>query len=194
MKLDRFIRGAIASSLLILLVFIIAIAALLFVTESALNVWDRLIEGPRWLLFGYLVVMALLAGLALWLIWRLVVRRKVGPGRAKPANKLTRSEIEQRMRAAEAVGVDTSEVQRELTELASRQRAGSVHLCFFGEISTGKSSLIKALVPAADVAVDVVGGSTTDARHYRWRGSGGGLLSRRGPRASRPRRRAVPWH
>lgn len=171
MKLDRFIRGAIA--LLILLVFIIAIAALLFVTESALNVWDRLIEGPRWLLFGYLVVMALLAGLALWLIWRLVVRRKVGPGRAKPANKLTRSEIEQRMRAAEAVGVDTSEVQRELTELASRQRAGSVHLCFFGEISTGKSSLIKALVPAADVAVDVVGGSTTDARHYRWRGSGG---------------------
>jgi hypothetical protein len=36
MKLDRFIRLAVG--LLILLVFVIAIAAMLFVTESALNV------------------------------------------------------------------------------------------------------------------------------------------------------------
>jgi GTP-binding protein EngB required for normal cell division/uncharacterized protein (DUF697 family) len=46
-------------------------------------------------------------------------------------------------------------------------------LCFFGEISTGKSSLIKALVPDANVSVDVVGGSTTDTRHYRWRNDAG---------------------
>jgi GTPase SAR1 family protein/uncharacterized protein (DUF697 family) len=33
--------------------------------------------------------------------------------------------------------------------------------------------LIKALVPAADVVIDVVGGSTCDVRHYRWRNDTG---------------------
>jgi GTP-binding protein EngB required for normal cell division/uncharacterized protein (DUF697 family) len=36
-------------------------------------------------------------------------------------------------------------------------------------VSTGKSSLIRALIPQADVAIDAVGGSTVDIRHYRWR-------------------------
>jgi predicted GTPase len=171
MKLDRFIRSAFA--LLILLVLLIAIAALLFVTESALNVWDRLIAGPRILLVGYLATLAALTGIAIYLIWRLVIRRKIEPDRSQPASPLTRAEIEQRIRAAEAVGIDTSESHKELQELASRQQAGSVHLCFFGEISTGKSALIRALVPDADVSVDVVGGSTTDARHYRWRNGAG---------------------
>jgi len=171
MKLDRVIR--IFAATVILLLFVVAIAALLFVTESALNVWDRLVEGPRVLLYGYVTVMIALVVAAAWLIWRLVVRRKISPPRKTPAGQLTRTEIEERLRAAEAAGIDTSEAQAELRELASRQQAGTVHLCFFGEISTGKSSLIKALIPDAEVDVDVVGGSTTDARNYRWRDDDG---------------------
>ena len=72
---------------------------------------------------------------------------------------------------AESAGVDVSKAQAELKELAARQ--DTVHLCFFGEVSAGKSSLIKALVPEADVVVDVVGGSTDDVRHYRWRNEDG---------------------
>ncbi|MCG8371393.1 MAG: 50S ribosome-binding GTPase, partial [Proteobacteria bacterium] len=59
----------------------------------------------------------------------------------------------------------------ELEELATRR--DSVHLCFFGQVSAGKSSLIRALVPGAGVAVDVVGGSTDDVRHYHWRNGDG---------------------
>ena len=44
MKIDRFIRVAIAVTVLV--AFIVATGALLFVTESALNVWDRLADGP----------------------------------------------------------------------------------------------------------------------------------------------------
>ena len=73
MKLDRFLRLAIG--VFIALVFIIAIAALLFVTESALNVWDRLLQGPRLLLYGYVGVMIALVVTAIWLVLRLVVRR-----------------------------------------------------------------------------------------------------------------------
>ena len=171
MKLDRFIRLAIAS--IVFLVFLIAIAALLFVTESALNVWDRLVMGPRWLLFAYIgLMMALVLG-AVYLIWRLVIRRKIVPAVRAETPVLSKQDIEDRLRDAEAAGVDVSAARAELEELAGRQALGVVDLCFFGEISTGKSSLIKALVPEAEVRIDVLGGSTDDIRHYRWRNDGG---------------------
>ena len=169
MKLDRFIRVAIA--VVILLVFIVATGALLFISESALNVWDRLRAGPPALLYAYVAIMVLLAVTALWLIWRLVIRRKIAPAKTVTAAPLSRDDIESRLREAEAAGVDVSDAQAELKELAARH--DTVHLCFFGEVSAGKSSLIKALVPEANVLVDVVGGSTDDVRHYRWRDSGG---------------------
>lgn len=172
MKLDRFIRIVVA--LLILLVFIVAIGAMLFLTESALNVWDRLVEGPKALLYGYIAVMVALVMAAIWLVWRLVIRRKIRPAKQKTApSKLTQEDIKQRLVEAEDSGVDVSAARAELQELASRQATGAVHLCLFGEVSTGKSSLIKALVPDADVSVDVVGGSTADIRHYRWRNESG---------------------
>jgi len=173
MKLDRFIRLAIG--LIILLVFVIAIAAMLFVTESALNVWDRLIQGPRILLYGYIAVMAALVVAAFWLVMRLVVRRNIQPNGRAP-QKLKRADIEARIREAEKSGVNAAAAQSELQKLAARQKSGSVHLCFFGEISTGKSSLIKALIPDADVAITPVGGSTIDIRHYRWRDENGTMI------------------
>ena len=60
MKLDRFIRVAIA--VVVVLTFIVATGALLFITESALNVWDRLRAGPPSILYGYTAVMVLLSG------------------------------------------------------------------------------------------------------------------------------------
>ena len=167
MKLDRVIRIGIAA--VIALLFVIAIAALLFVTESALNVWDRLLEGPRLLLYGYVVVMVALVLVAAWLIWRLVVRRKIPDARRSDAQPLSAADIRERLADAEKAGVDVAAARAELQELAARRAAGSIHLCFFGEISTGKSSLIKALVPDANVGVDVLGGSTTEITHYRWR-------------------------
>ena len=166
MKLDRFLRLVVA--LMILLVFVIAIAAMLFVTESALNVWDRLVQGPRFLLYGYFAAMAGLLVAAIWLVMRLVVKRRI-PESTSSSRPLRQADIKERLREAAKSGVGVEEAQAELQELASRQESGSVHLCFFGEISTGKSSLIKALIPDAGVAISAVGGSTIDIRHYRWR-------------------------
>jgi len=171
MKLDKFIRTAIAA--VIFLAAIIAIGALLFITESALNVWDRLAQGSKVVLYGYLTLIGVLVFAAIMLVWRLVVRRKIAVIEPPLARKLSQSDIEQRLRDAEVSGVDVSAAQEELKELAQRREAGAIHLCFFGEISTGKSSLIKALVPEADVQVNVVGGSTVDIRHYRWRNDSG---------------------
>ena len=170
MKLDRFLRIAVA--VLVLLAFVVTIAALLFVTESAMNVWDRLLQGPRLLLYLYVAIMSGLVLGAVWLTWKLVIPRSI-PEQRRTSPRLTKSEIQERLRDAEQAGVDVGEAQAELQELASRQAQLSVHLCFFGEISTGKSSLIRALVPEADVVVDAVGGSTVDIRHYRWKNANG---------------------
>ena len=166
MKLDRLVRIVIAVAILV--VFLVATGALLFISESALNVWDRLKSGPPALLYAYVSIMLLLAVTAIWLIWRLVVRRSYGPKPRERELLLTREGIEARLRDAELSGVDVASARAELGELASRRSKGSMHLCFFGEVSGGKSSLVRALVPEADVAVDVVGGSTGDIRHYRW--------------------------
>jgi predicted GTPase len=174
MRLDRAIRIVLA--LLIVVVFFIAIGALLFFTQTALNVWDRLLQGPPLLLWAYVAAMILLVLLAVYLIWRLLIRREVPPVSREVAKPLTKEDIEGRLREAQAAGIDVSEAQQELRELASRQESGVVHLCFFGEISTGKSSLIKALVPDANVSIDVVGGSTSDVRHYRWRNDSGNQI------------------
>ena len=171
MKVDRFIRVAIA--LTVLVAFLVATGALLFVTESALNVWDRLADGPTFLLYTYIAIMVVILLAALVLIWRLVIRRKISPPKPSIPRPLSKQDIEERLRDAESAGVDVAAAQTELQELASRREAGSIHLCFFGEISTGKSSLIKALVPDADVTIDIVGGSTDDIRHYRWRNEAG---------------------
>ena len=166
MKFDRFIRVAIA--VVIAVVFIVATGALLFITEAALNVWDRLRQGPPALLYAYVAIMVLLVLAALWLIWRLVVRRK--PRSATAATRpLSRRDIKERIVAAESGGVDVRAAQAELKDLAQRQSDGAIHLCFFGEVSSGKSSLIKALVPEANVSIDVLAGSTSGVRHYRWR-------------------------
>jgi len=74
MKLDKFIR--IVLGLLIVVAFLVAIGALLFFTQTALNVWDRLLEGPRILRWGYVGGMIGLVALAIYLIWRLLIRRK----------------------------------------------------------------------------------------------------------------------
>jgi len=171
MKVDRFIRVAIAVAILVAVV--VATGALLFVTDTALNVWDRLADGPRPVLYLYVGILVAIVLASLVLIWRLVIRRNISPPKPDIPAPLSRADIEDRLRDAETAGVDIAEAQAELRELAERREAGSIHLCFFGEISTGKSSLIKALVPAADVKIDIVGGSTDDIRHFRWRNEAG---------------------
>ena len=174
MKLDRLIRTGIAIAVLLLLV--IALAAILFLTESALNVWDRLADASPLFVYSYAAVLALLVFLALWLIWRLIVKRDIRPNGKQQRAPLTREEIEARLRDADSLGVAADDARAELTELRSRQASGDIHLCFFGEISTGKSSLIRALAPGASVAVDVRGGSTVAISHYRWTTANGATL------------------
>src|SRR6185503_12918755 len=50
--------------------------------------------------------------------------------------------------------------------------SGRVEIVIFGEISTGKSALINALVGQAVASVDVRGGWTKEVWHVAWEGCG----------------------
>jgi len=60
----------------------------------------------------------------------------------------------------------------QLKEMVQKLTAGRVEIVVFGEISTGKSALINALVGEAVAEVDVQGGWTKDVWHVAWEGCG----------------------
>ena len=57
----------------------------------------------------------------------------------------------------------------QLQEMEQKLTQGRVELVLFGEISTGKSALINALVGEEVAEVDVQGGWTKEARGVAWR-------------------------
>ena len=92
---------------------------------------------------------------------------------AKTAAPLTEAELQSRLEAATAAGINVESARQELQELARRRELEVIHLALFGEISSGKSSLINALLPGASVATDVIGGTTTTIQHYHWQRESG---------------------
>ena len=60
----------------------------------------------------------------------------------------------------------------QLREMGEKLRTGRVEIAVFGEISTGKSALINALVGEAATQVSVRGGGTKDVWHVPWEGVG----------------------
>jgi small GTP-binding protein len=70
---------------------------------------------------------------------------------------------------------ERASLQRDLNQLhsmADKLAAGKVEIVVFGEISTGKSALINALVGQAVAEVNVRGGWTKDVWNLNWSGAG----------------------
>jgi small GTP-binding protein len=71
--------------------------------------------------------------------------------------------------------VERASLQRDLDQLhamADKLAAGKVEIVVFGEISTGKSALINAIVGEAVAEVNVRGGWTKDVWNLGWSGAG----------------------
>lgn len=138
------------------------------VAGSLVEIWDGLKEGPAIIYYGLLFFLVAVAALATWLVWSILVpRRRSRKGVERQV--VSRESVEQRVVTGRESGIEIEAAERELAELNRRKETGTLFLCLVGEISTGKSSLIAALAPDADVATGVTGGTTADVDHYRWR-------------------------
>ena len=153
--------------LLIVALLALVVAGLLWVlfgvVRSGVALWNELRDFPPWLqiVVAMIVVIVIIAAIVF-------ARRILRPRRRKkaPAAAPTRAEVDLRLIALRDRNAETAALQSELEELDRRARAEELYVAVFGEISAGKSSLIRALTNGADAQVDVIGGTTRAVVHY----------------------------
>ena len=156
----------------------VLLVLVLYITDLGLSVWDRLQRAPTTFWVIYLLVLALLSAGGIYLVWRVLrLGRPTGKPRpiapAKPPDEETLiKDLDKR----DAAGIPVDAIRRELEELQRRRAAGEIIVAVFGEISTGKSSMIRALLPGTDIAVDVRGGTTREVTNYTWTSPAGDRL------------------
>jgi predicted GTPase len=145
---------------------LVLLAIMLSAAQFGLSLWQQLETAPDWLVVLVVALAGLMLGFGAWLSWRILRPARTPTGEAEVP--LTEDELELHLESAAAAGVDVDSARRELEELKRRRQLETVHLALFGEISSGKSSLINALLPGARVETDVIGGTTTAIEHHRW--------------------------
>lgn len=140
------------------------ILSAIYATDAALSIVERLQRLPLWL---GVITSAFVSALVLatgWLLWRLLHPRRRA---AAPVSKrIDRASIEARIADPE-LQTRAGSLKSELVELDQRAALDQVFVALFGDVSAGKSSLIKALVPGADVRTDVLAGTTRSVRQYQ---------------------------
>ena len=149
-----------------LLLTTLAVAALLWLlfaaTERALALAQRFLALPTWLQWTVGGMFALFAAVGLMVLWWLLRPRR----RRRPLPAPDRGSLEQRINQLREHGADTGALTAELGELDRRRANARIYVALFGEISTGKSSLINALAPQARITSDTRGGTTRNVGHY----------------------------
>ncbi len=159
-------------SVAILIVAFLVLFLVLIATETALTVWHYLKEAPVWVQVGYGIVLVGVPLITLLLIWRWF-----RPGsRKKPAaqgRSRSLEELQEELVESARQGVDVSAALDELHEQRRRRGSGQIYIAVYGEVSSGKSSLVKALLPEAQVTSDPRAGTTTEIRHYEWQAPSG---------------------
>jgi len=161
-------------SIALSLVAVVTLFLLLLATDTAMSVWQRLREAPLLLQVSYILVLAVISSATLWFSWRwLKPRSKKSPSESKTPDPLS---LQEDLVESANAGVDVSAALAEIKEQQRRKQSGEVFIALFGEISTGKSSLVKALLPGTDMQSDPRGGTTQHVTHYRWQAGSGDVV------------------
>jgi uncharacterized protein len=162
MPANRWLRLLLVAALIVVVVGVLWLV--LGAANSLFDLWRRLQELPGWLAAAIGVLLAAIAFGGGWLGWRLLHPR---PRKFQPVQVPTRPQIEQRLDVLRDAKADVSQLQAELIELDRRRDEGEFYVAVFGEISAGKSSVIRALAPRARAEVDVLGGTTREVSLYK---------------------------
>jgi hypothetical protein len=135
------------------------------------SLFDRLQSWSPWVAGAYAVLLVAAAGASALVIWRF--RSPTAGNRTKTEAPPSEDRLRKLIARHEETGVEIGATRQELRELERRRETGEIYLALFGEISHGKTSLIRALVPGAEGEVDVCDGPNTKVRHYAWKAPSG---------------------
>ena len=151
----------------ILIAFFLVLFLILLATDTALSVWHYLKEAPAWVQLAYAIILAGLPLLTLALFWNWF-----RPGRSKKVQTTQRDvtveTLQENLLESSRHGIDVSSALEEIHEQRRRRSSGEIFIAVYGEISSGKSSLVQALVPDIELETDPRAGTTTEIRHFSW--------------------------
>lgn len=145
-----------------------------YATDAVLSIIERLQRLPLWLGVLTAALVSTLVAASGVLVWRLLRPRRA-QARLPAITEVDRSSVDARLARIENTGATTG-LSKELAELDRRAALDQVQVALFGDVSAGKSSLIRALVPGADVRVDVRAGTTRTVSQYQGTLPGGSRL------------------
>lgn len=173
MQVSKITRGLLLFALL--LVALIAFGLFFFVTDNALSLWTRLQSGPAVLRYAFVALLALLLS-----AFALLTIRVLRPSKAAtkpPPAVLDESAIRRRVASVADSGIDVEDAASELQRLETHRVSSELYIALFGAVSTGKSSLAKALLPDAEVEISPVAGSTTEVSRFVWQAPTGAEIT-----------------
>ncbi len=168
LKFRRLLAVGIAFITLLLLLFIF------FATQSILSVWESIQNLPALFYYSYLGLIIAVIAASAWVIKNVLSPNK--KAEQKKQEKIDQETVLKELDIAKESGIDTSELHREIEVLQQRKESASIYVAIFGNVSTGKSSIIKTLLPDAKILTDVRGGSTTEIKEYTWTSTSGDQL------------------
>ncbi len=173
---------ALVVTLLVLFLFLLA-------TDTALSVWNQLRNTPVWVQAVYALILILATSLVVLLGWRWLrpagkgvlkmagakqrAKRRAKQGSTGIPTSISAGEMETELTSSASKGVDISAALNELNEQRRRTQGGELHIAVYGEVSSGKSSLVRAILPDAGIATDPRAGTTKSITHYNWDSPGG---------------------
>jgi GTP-binding protein EngB required for normal cell division len=160
------------------LAVLVLLILLLFVSNLVLSLWGHLQDVPVGIGVGLFFALMLIGAGGGWLAWRVLrpTQRQQRPTKALQKPVIKEVEVRSRLESASERGVDIQALRQELAELGKRREAGEIYIAFLGNISSGKSSLIRALLPEAEIEIDPRGGTTRQVDHYVWQDPSGDRL------------------
>jgi len=143
------------------------IGFLVGIVNSVLELYERLLAMPLLVRLPLILAIALAVMALALLAWKLLRPTRAPTTRRDPRQLPTRPQVDARVTELRARDEAAASLQSELLELDRRRLGGECYVAVFGEISTGKSSLIRALAAQAAPEVDVLGGTTRLVQHFR---------------------------
>lgn len=158
---SQLLRWGLAAAIVLATLF--GLHALLGLADAALALWLRLRELPTWVSLSLGLAATALLGGSGWLVWRLL---RPPAERQAIIEPVDRPRLEQRIARLDA---PAAALAGELAEMDRRRDAGIVQVALFGEISSGKSSLLRAIAPESAPTIAASGGSTRRIEHARGR-------------------------
>ena len=168
------VRLLLATALTLLLAVLLLV--ILYATDMALDVWQKLAEAPWLFVAAYLGFLVVMLGGGALLVWRLARPRRRDAEPTGPQPPPTEDQLREEVAAARESGADTAATEREMARLVERRASGEIHVALFGEVSTGKSALVSALVPGAETRVDPRAGTTRAVERHVWQSPAGDRL------------------